>query len=87
MAIILTHDLLPKLYDRVISNNGYSDADIEVLLHMVLECLLESKIVQLESLHSRVEKTLKQEDLGELKAQVRAVAKQRGQGRRKAGAK
>ena len=76
-----------QLYDQVISNTGYSDADIEVLLHVVLEYLLESKIAQLESLRSRVEKTLEQEELGELKAQVRAVAKQRGQKRRKTGAK
>ena len=75
-------DATKQLYDQVIANTGYSDADIEVLLHVVLEYLLESKIAQLESLRNRVEKTLEQENLGELKTQVRAVAKQRGQGRR-----
>lgn len=50
------------LYDQVISNTGYTDADVEKLLQVALELRIEDKIAQLEKLRSKVAATVSSGD-------------------------
>mgnify|MGYP003393537647 CR=1 FL=1 len=45
-----------RLYQLVVSNTGYGDADIEVHLRAVLQDLLGRKIVELETLRQQLER-------------------------------
>ena len=46
-----------RLYEQVIANTGYEDADLELPFRIVLELLLDTKIAELERLR---------EDLGKI---------------------
>lgn len=45
-----------RLYQLVVSNTGYGDADIELHLRSILHHLLGQKIVELETLRQQLER-------------------------------
>lgn len=49
--ILQVSDETRRVYDRIVSNTGASDADIEVHLRTALASVLKGKIEEMQSLH------------------------------------